>query len=247
MLNRICWHCRFFDHNNQMGTYSGKCRRHAPKGIDSNSFVTDATRNAHRVQMGIVDAGLMTPAISPVALYITQGVQVLPTSSGNGLKGDDCFPFTLGAGHRVSKLHITSILMNTGAATVGENPVFKIGVYTVDLDTDTLQTTWEVPIPVAYVGIKGNRTNNFFHYDYSLPLPWPEVPFENGGTWAAKFILEDGDPDIIGEIDNTIMSAEIDFYGADSSDYRLFPWIIEGNTFRCGEYQFNTGIIPALL
>lgn len=248
MIDRICWNCRFFEADDELATYSGKCRRHAPRGMDANSFATDVTRNSHRVQMGKVDSGIMTSAVSPVNLYITQGIQVLPVSSGNGFAGDDCFPFTIGGYHKITKLHVTSLLMNVGAASVGENPVFKIGIYNVEETADTLGTTLEIPIPAAYVGIAGNLTNNLFHLDYPLPTPWPETPImPNGGIWAAKFILESGDSNVIGEIDNTIVSAEIDFYGTSPTDERLFPWITEGNTFWCGEFQKNTGDIPVLL
>lgn len=245
-IDRICWNCRYFDHDNEMSTYSGKCRRHAPRGIDANSFVTDATRNSHRVQMGRVDNGIMTSAQSPVRLYITQGVQVLPTANGAGFQGDGCFPFTIGGGHKIAKIHVSSLMMNVGAAIVGSNPVFKIGIYTVDQSTDTLATTLEIPIPAEYVGVAGNLTPNFFHFDYSLPALWPEINVENGGLWAAKFILESGDQNVIGEIDNTIVSAELDYYGENPTDERLFPWIIEGNDFWCGEFQTNSGTIPAL-
>lgn len=245
-MSRICWDCRYFDHDDTMGTYSGKCRRHAPHGVDANTFVTDATRNAHRVQMGRVDNGIMTSAVSPVNLYITQGIQVLPVSNGSGFAGDGCFPFTIGGGHRITKIHVSSLLMNTGAASVGANPVFKIGIYTVDESADNLATTLQIPIPPAYVGIAGNLTNHFFHLDYPLPNPWPDYDIPNGGLWAAKFILESGDSNIIGEIDNTIVSAELDFYGSDPSEQRLFPWVTSGNTFWCGEFQKNSGVIPVL-
>ena len=247
-MTRICWNCRFFDHNDELGTYSGKCRRFAPKGIDANSFVMDATRNAHRVQMGRVDNGIMTSAQSPVNLYITQGIQVLPASDGAGFAGDGCFPFTIGANHKIAKVHVTSLLMNVGAATVGANPVFKVGIYIIGESSDTLAHTIEIPIPAAYVGIAGNLTNHFFNIDYPLPTPWPEIPISpNGGIWAAKFILESGDSNVIGQIDNTIVSAELDYYGDDATETRLFPWVTEGNTFWCGEFKLNPGTIPVLL
>ena len=67
-----------------------------------------------------------------------------------------------------------------------------------------------------------------------------------GGIWAAKFILQAGDPNIIGEIDNTIVSAELDYYGAVNTDYRGFPIITEGNIFWCGDFDANAGAIPVL-
>lgn len=246
MTTRICWNCRWFEADDTQGTYSGKCRRHAPRGFDSNSYVGDVTRNSHRVQMGRVNNGIMTSAASPINTYITQGVNVLPTANGSGFAGDGCFPFTIGPGHKLTKIHVETLLMNTGAATVGTNPVFKMGIYTVDESTDTLVNTLEIPVPAADVGIAGNTTNNMFSVDYTLATPWPESEL-GVGLWAMKFILESGDENIIGEIDNTIVSGELDFYGPSPTDERLFPWIIEGNTFWCGEFQKQTGTIPVLV
>lgn len=245
-MSRICWNCRYFDHDDSLGTYSGKCRRHAPRAVDANGLANDYTRNSHRVQMGRVDEGIMTSVDSPVALYITQGVQVLPTSGGAGLAGDNCFPFTIGGGHRLAKVHVSSILMNTGAASVGANPVFKVGLYVIGETTDTLMHTVEIPIPAAQVGIAGNLTNNFIQLDYTLPTPWPDPPSDVGRLWAARFILESGDPNIIGEIDNTMIAGEIDYYGMEPYAPAAFPWMIEGNVQRCGQFLMNSGTIPAL-
>lgn len=245
MSPRLCWNCRYFEHDDSLGTYSGKCRRHAPHAIDANGLATDFTRNSHRVQMGRVDEGIMTSINSPVALYITQGIQVLPTSGGAGLAGDNCFPFTIGGGHRLSKVHVSSLLMNTGAASVGANPVFKIGLYIIGETTDSLQTTLEIPIPPEYVGVAGNLTNHFFNYDYVLPTPWPDPPLPVGRLWAAKFILEAGNANVIGEIDNTMIAGELDYYGTEYQ-HAAFPWIVAGNTARCGKFKQNNGVIPAL-
>lgn len=196
--------------------------------------------------MGRVNSGIMKSAQSPVNLYITQGVNVLPVSNGLGLAGDGCFPFVIGGGHRITKFHVTSLLMNTGAATVGTNPVFKIGIYRVDANSDVLLTTLDIPIPPAFLGVAGNTTNNLFNYDYTLPVPYPDPAFTTGVLWAPKFILQSGSPDIVGEIDNTLIAFENDFYGDTATDQKLFPWVTQGNEFWCGQFKRNPGTIPAM-
>lgn len=246
MTDKICWNCRFFEADDTQGTYSGKCRRYAPSGVDANGYTTDFTRNSHLVQMGRVDEGIMTSIDSPVITYITQGVQVLPTAGGAGFAGDNCFPFVIGRGHRLAKMTVQSLLMNVGAATVGSSPVFKIGIYAIEQSTDTLIHTIEVPIPPANLGIAGNLTPNMFAFEYSLPIPWPPSSFPDAQMWAAKFILESGDSNVVGEIDNTIVAAELDYYGTAENAIIAFPWIIAGNTEWCGDFQKNSGEIPVL-
>lgn len=40
---KMCWYCDFF-FSTLIGTNQGQCRKHAPKGLDTNMFVVDGDR-----------------------------------------------------------------------------------------------------------------------------------------------------------------------------------------------------------
>lgn len=244
-MERLCWNCHFFEHDPELNPYSGKCRRNAPKGLDANTLYVTGQQQAHLFKLGLIDSTIFKSADSPLNLFANaESPFTLPMSDGNGFNANGCFPLFTTPAHKVTTVSFQCSLVNTGAATVGDNPILEIGVYAVTANADVLAFLVEIPIPPASVGVAGNTTDNLVLVHHNIPVPLPEGGGV-GGTFAAKIHLYSGDENKIGEIRNPFLATEIEEV---SETYAgpAFPWISRGNIDWCGEFKQSVETVPPL-
>lgn len=243
-MAEICWNCKYFEHNNEQGIYSGRCRRHAPRGVDMNGFGTFETAIAVRLQAGIVGATIFKAASDPLLALNYDSSATMPTGkSATGYEAHDVFPLLVPAGYKAVSAVFCASLVNTGAATVGAAPTMDIELYSVVAGSVALVGTGTIVFDQADVGVEGNTTPQFVKKTVNFSLLYPDL---GNKLIAIGVKLVDDDEDLISEVQDPMVCIEASKNLSVDLDEYPFPWVVNGNIVGCGEFEQNNDVIPPL-
>lgn len=247
-MERICWNCKFFQHDDSGGAFpnGGVCRRYAPQGRDTNGLA--ANKQLIEVQFGIVDETIYKAANSPLPLFLNQqATAALPCiAAAGGYNANTIWPWLNDGNWTLEGMRVMASLANTGAATVGANPVLQIEAYIVDGTTKTLYHTVDLELGAGdTVGIEGNVTDSLCRWLvtdlYQANATAMHAPAFGG--FAVK--LTDDNPDLIGEIRNPMLSVLLSRY-VPAITNATFAYLQRGDSMQCGDFVPTTGSDPAL-
>lgn len=241
-MDEICWNCQHFEHNSALGPVSGRCRRHAPRGLDVNGLLQSAFFSPYNVQMG-KPSGVVYVFGDAVELWGDYGTASSKTT-GYGAEVWPMIPamYDSAANTLIRGGTFVASLVNTHAATKSETVIVLVDLFEQNGTARNLLETYEWEIDGDDVGVIGNVVENFvcIHKNFG-----PILEPVGGKLIGAAIHLVDNDPDYVGEIKNPMISLELTNSPPINID-NAFPWILSGNVEMCGEFRPKAGTIPEL-
>jgi hypothetical protein len=250
MVSRICWNCQFFQADDPDTLLTGVCRRHAPKAADYQSYLVPEKKTMTLDMGHCLAAGTMVGE-AVVPLFKLGAGDAVPASchatDASGINANDILPFSIPKSYRPIIVSVSASRANSGAATVGANPVLKLVPVVVGGDTQGVVETVEIPIPGDNVQPKDTATDQFFDIRYTFPLLNPI----GMGLVGFRVDLTGDTEDDVAQVRNLKIGLLVGELTGDLSPSPLkskakFAVISLANTDFCGEFQKKTGEIPAI-
>lgn len=247
-MNRICWNCKYFGNDSSGGTFpnGGVCRRYAPQGRDTNGLA--ANKQLYEVQFGIVGETIYKASNSPLPLYLNQqATGALPDlAASGGYNANTIWPWLNDGNWALEAMRVMASLCNTGADSVGTDPVLQVEAYKIDGTTKTLYQTVDLELGTGdSVGIEGNTSDSLcrFLVDDLYTANATVLHAPGFGGFAIK--LTDDNPNLVGEIRNPMLSVLLSRY-VPAITNATFPYLQRGDVMQCGDFVPNSGTIPPL-
>lgn len=250
MVNRLCWNCHFFIADDSGSLLTGICCRKAPTGADFNSFGM-VDKLSYRFDFGLISPIGEIIGEEKVAMHLA-GVQAAPASCSTadtvGFNANNIAPYLLPeGGFRVVKLQVAASLLNSGAVTVGDNPILTLQPVSVRGDTQLQGAEIPIPIPPALVQPFANINNLFLDIDVEVELENPIV----SGLVGFRVDLEKTGENEIAEAKNLKIGLTL---ATNASLASITPpdskakWaqITDGSTQYCGDFKVQTETIPTI-
>lgn len=249
MTTRLCWKCKYFIATNAETSLAGICVRNAPKNADFVSYYA-LSRYSMTFNFGYVgDPSLQGGDILP----LIKGGWYLDTptchaSNAQGLATDDINPFAVGSGAKIKSVAVYAARMNTGAATVGTNPVLHLRQKNVVLATQTDGAVIDIPIPASMCNPTGTAVDKLVVAKLNFD------PNANTGIYTCSGFVAD----LTGSTENDIAairnlgvqiimeSLDADTPNTPVSSAGKFGQISDGTTMQCGDFALSETTIPAI-
>lgn len=249
MVSKICWNCHFFVADDPLTALTGVCRRHAPRGVDFQAFGI-AEQKSMRIDMGLCDGSgtLYEEAVVPLKAQggVPTGLDSCPADNLSGIDSNILNPsvVTLDAYSPVGIL-VAASRMNSGAGTVGTNPVLHL--QSVSVYGDHCLNGWSVDIPITPANVSPKDTaTDIFVKEYL------EVS-ENGftGLLGLRVDLTGATENDIAQVRNlkvgVVFARRVGNIGLTPPTSKA-KWanIADGSADFCGEFKNSTETIPAI-
>jgi hypothetical protein len=250
MVSRICWNCQFFVPDDPETLLTGVCRRHAPKAVDYQSYSLPE-KHSMTLDMGHCLAAGTQVGEAVVPLFQLGAGDAVPASchatDATGMDANDILPFSIPEVYRPLAVSVSASRANSGAATVGANPILKLVPINVGGTSQGVAETVEIPIEGANVQAKDTGTDQFFDIRYTFPKLNPIAT----GLVGFRVDLTGTTEDDIAQVRNLKIGLIVgDLIGSTFPSPVMskakFATISLGNTDFCGEFQKSTGAIPAI-
>jgi hypothetical protein len=251
MVERICWNCKFFAADDPETLLTGVCRRHAPRGVDYSSLNLPEQTDS-RIDIGhCLAAGTMVgDALIP--LHILGAGDALPATchaaNDTGMNANDILPLELPKPWRPVRVRVSASRLNTGAATVGANPILKIQPIIIGGDAQGAGETIEIVCDGADCQPHDTGTDKFVDFQYVFPL----ANLVNGGLVGFRATLDGTSEDEIAQVRNLkiglLLGDNIGTAGSPSPIKSKAKWAVIslGNTDFCGEFEKAISTIPPI-
>jgi hypothetical protein len=251
MVERICWNCKFFEADDPETLLTGVCRRHAPRGVDFSSYGLPEQTDS-RIDIGhCLAAGTMVgDALIPL-FNLGAGDALPPTchaANGTGMNANDILPLELPSPWRPVRAYVSASRLNTGAASVGANPVLKIQPISIEGDSQIPGETIEIICDGADCQAHDTGTDNFVDFQYVFPLTNPVL----SGLVGFRATLDGTSEDEIAQVRNLkiglLLADNIGSAGAPNPITSKAKWAVIslGNTDFCGEFEKAIATIPPI-
>lgn len=254
-MTRLCWTCKYFVADNPATLLSGRCRRHAPAGLDYLTYKF-ADRAMCHLEFGAMDpAGDVFGDGALVPLYQNANVAGAPScfpSDGDGWNDPVVNPFMIPFHGRITKVHLAWARLNTGAPIVGTAPILQIQHVEVRGTTQySNPDVIRIPIPPEHLQPRDTLTDNYHSISISPDL-MKDLTVNALSQGPVGFRV-----DCTAANSNRIYQFRLlkiaflltDWNGVDispPSSLEKWAYIDDGSINKCGEYVPAISVVPPI-
>ena len=237
--NYSCWSCKFFKQEGSLPTSNhGRCRRHAPLGLDYFGLV--AAMDQRRHDAASVKSDLL---VGSAPLYRSGqdsiGLPIVPASGG--FNADSCYPWVFIPGDEVEQIEIQLARANVGTATVGDVPKLKLELVAIYADSQSVIRTIDLDIDRTKVGVSGATEDYEIKLSYHLGGESFQMPTVSFGF---RLKLDETDNNVIAEVRNPNVCVITKRYDNIAPSSTKFAHIEPATTSWCGEYVRSDKPVP---
>lgn len=249
MVSKICWNCHFFVADDSGSQLGGVCVRHAPKGADFNAFAL-SDKWSYRFDFGLVNPGGQIYGGGVTPLHLAGAAAAAPSchaTDATGYNANDILPYLLpNGGFRIVRCNVAASLLNSGAGTVGTDPLLHLRPVVISGDSQSQGELIDIPIPPSLVSANGNITDLFVNENIDLGRINPIFP----GLMGFRVELSGTGENDISEARNLKIGLTL----ATQNGVVLDPitskakWatLVDASTQYCGEFKPSTETIPPI-
>jgi hypothetical protein len=252
---RQCWNCKYFVADNPATLLSGRCHRHAPSGLDYLTY-RFINRSMCHLEFGNMDpSGDVFGNGDLVPLYQNAdnwGTTLCWDADDSGWNDSVINPFMIPFAGKIVRCQLAAARLNTGAATVGTNPILKIQQVQVR-GTNQLVNPDVIKIPInpLYCQARDTAADNF--HDIAIGTDVMHTLTMNPLSQGAVGYRVD----CTAEDENQIYQFRLlkisflicDWNGVDigpEASLEKWAFISDGTQNKCGEYARSIVTVPPI-